>query len=152
MIFSSIISGHFGEKILDLPVPPKLKIIQTIFQNPTYITFLGIFLKKWNNIVFMYLILSEILHWIRIWFRIWCATNGSLAVSQNVSFSTKMCQSVLKWHIPRYSERTVCRTSNPKPDSDSVKKFWKNEIHEDYSFFRKNSPKCDICNILKYWL
>ena len=84
MIFSSTILWNFGEKNSELP--SKLKILQTIFQNPTYITFLGFFLKKWNNIVFMYLILSEILHWIRIWFRIWCATNGSLAVSQNVSF------------------------------------------------------------------
>ena len=118
MIFSSIISGNFGEKISDLP--PKLKILQTIFQNPTYITFFGIFLEKWNNIVFMYLILLEILCWVRIWFRIWCATNGSLAITQNVSFLNKMFQSVLKWHILSYSKRTVCRTSNPKPYSDSA--------------------------------
>ena len=152
MIFSSIILGNFGEKILDLP--PKLKNLQTIFQNPTYITFFGIFVENWNNIVFMYLILLEILCWVRIWFRIWCATNGSLAIAQNVSFLNKMCQSVQKLLILRYSERTICRTSNPKPDSDSAKNFWKNEIHEDYiiSFFGKNSPKCDICNILKYWL
>ena len=51
-----------------------------------------------------------------------------------------MCQSVLKWHILSSSKSTVYRTSNPKPYSDSVKNFWKNEIHEDYiiSFFQKN--------------
>ena len=137
MIFSSIILGNFGDKMLDLQ--PKLKILQTIFQNPTYITFFGIFLENWNNIVFMYLILLEILCWVRIWFRIWCATNGSLAISQNVSFLTKMCQSVLTWHILRYSKRAIRRTSDPKTDSSSMKNFWKNEIHEDYiiSFFRK---------------
>ena len=152
MIFSSIISWNFGEKISYLS--PKLKILQTIFQNPTYITFFGIFLEKWNNIVFMYLILLEILCWVRIWFRIWCATNGSLAIAQNVSFLNKMCQSVQKWHILRSDKRTVCRTSNLKPYSDSVKNFWKNEIHEHYiiSFFQKISKKYDICRILKYCL
>ena len=84
MIFSSIILGNFREEISELP--PKLKIWQTIFQNPTYITFFEIFSQKWNNIVFMYLILLEILCWVRIWFRIWCATNRSLAIAQNVSF------------------------------------------------------------------
>ena len=59
MICSSIISWNFGEKISELP--PKLKIWQTIFQNPKYITFFGIFSEKWNNIVFMYLILLEML-------------------------------------------------------------------------------------------
>ena len=84
MIFSSIILRNVGEKISD--VPQKLKILQTIFQNPTYITLFGIFLEKWNNIVFVYLILLEILCWVRIWFRFWCATNGSPAIAQNVSF------------------------------------------------------------------
>ena len=73
----------------------------------------------------MYLILSEIFHWIRIWFQNWCATNGSLAITKNGSFLNKMFQSVQKWHILSYSKRTVCRTSIPKPDSDSVKNFWK---------------------------
>ena len=118
MIFSSIILGNVGEKISD--VPPKLKILQTIFRNPTYIKFFGFFSEKWNNMVFMYLILLEILCWFRIWFRIWCATNGSLAVAQNVSFSNKKFQSVLKWHFLSYCKRTVCRTSNPKPCSDSA--------------------------------
>ena len=49
MIFSSTILWNFGEKNSELP--SKLKILQTIFQNPTYITFFRIFLKKWNNIV-----------------------------------------------------------------------------------------------------
>ena len=89
----------------------------------------------------MYLILLEILCWVRIWFQIWCATNGSLARSQNVSFLNTFTHFVQKWHILRYSKRTVCRTSNPKPYSDSVKNFWKNEIHEHYiiSFFQKIS-------------
>ena len=89
MIFSSIILGHFGKKISDLP--PKVKIVQTIFQNPTYITFFGIFSEKWNNIPFMHLILFEILCWVRIWFRIWCATNGSLAIAQYVSVGNEFC-------------------------------------------------------------
>ena len=118
IICSSIISGHFGEKILELPL--KLKIWQTIFQNPTYITFLGIFSEKWNNIVFMYLILLEILCWVRIWFRIWCATNGSLVIAQNVSFQNTLTHFVQKWYILSYCKRTVCRTSNPKPYSDSA--------------------------------
>ena len=84
MIFSSIILGNFREEILELP--PKLKIWPTIFQNPTYITFFEFFSQKWNNIVFMYLILLEILCRFRIWFQIWCATNGSLAIPQNLSF------------------------------------------------------------------
>ena len=128
-------------------------LINNISKSYIYHIF-GIFLKKWNNIVFMYLILSEIFHWIRIWFQIWCATNGSLARSQNVSFLNTLTHFVQKWHILRYSKRTVCRTSNPKPYSDSVKNFWKNEIHEHYiiSFFQKNSKKWDICRILKYCL
>ena len=84
MIFSSIILGNVGEKISD--IPPKLKILQTIFRNPTYIKFFGFFSEKWNNMVLMYLILLEILCWVRTWFRIWCATNGSLAIAQKVSF------------------------------------------------------------------
>ena len=92
----------------------KLKILQTKFQNPTYITFFEIFVENWNNIGFMHLILLEILCWVRIWFRIWYATNGSLAITPNVSFLNKMFQSVLKWHILRYCKRTVCRTWKSK--------------------------------------
>ena len=78
---------------------------------------------------------------------------------ERFSFKTEI--GVEYWKFQRISEyllwkriikRTISRTWNLKPYSESAWNSRKKQIHEDHIslLFRKNPKKCDICKILNF--